>query len=387
MLKEDKINADKVGNLALLDHRSSSSDSAKQSCSLNIKGTRRNVMEANNEPAVGISVPTFNRIDLLERCVASLMELDYSNFIVRITDNASSDGTEDFCRDLASRDDRFRYFRGDKNIGSVSNFAWGRQLSNEPYFMWLGDDDWVEPEFLKVCLRRLEEKRELVLVSGVVNYERADGTKFQGIPLTGNSADPRSRFIEMLSTVIDAGGYYGVYRRSAVKNIPIIVTWGSDYLYLCETAYNGPVETISSINCYRNDNTKDYPIADMMRSAQMPAQQAENPYGAIAALFFWRILCGDVYKVMDWEERLRFATRCVNIICSRWTVLEQPSLNELVGQIFPNLDIPSESRRIRKYLAQEVLSIGKNGAPSADVTDLAELVRNVSKLLLDDISL
>ena len=140
-------------------------------------------MEANNEPAVGISVPTFNRIDHLERCVASLMELDYSNFIVRITDNASSDGTEDFCRDLASRDDRFRYFRGDQNIGSVSNFAWGRQLSNEPYFMWLGDDDWVEPEILKVCVRRLEEKRELVLVSGVVNYERSDGTKFQGIPL------------------------------------------------------------------------------------------------------------------------------------------------------------------------------------------------------------
>ena len=152
------------------------------------------------EPTVGVALPTFNRVEQLKNCVLSLMAQEHPNIVVLIVDNASNDDTENYCRDLVAQDNRFFYSRNDWNVGSNTNFEIARRMISEPYFMWLGDDDRLDRQYISTCVRRLVADPGLVLVSGQMKYHREDGTKFRGVPLNGNNPDPQIRFLEILQT-------------------------------------------------------------------------------------------------------------------------------------------------------------------------------------------
>lgn len=299
-------------------------------------------------------MPTYNRVEQLRNCIKSLENQDYPNIVVFIVDNASGDDTEHFCRALVAQDERFRYSRNDRNVGSNKNMEIARQMITEPYFMWLGDDDLISRQYISTCVKRLEADPSMALVSGRIIYHRKEGfghtTLFQGIPFPRHNSDPKKRFLEVLRTIIDAGGFYGVFRRAAVENIPLVNSWGNDYLFLCEAAYRGRVETQSLVGCFRQDNSADIPISDSMLDSNTPAQQMENPFGAIAALFFWRILHGSTFNELEYEEKLHFALQCLQVIHSRWMVLDEPSMIDLSREIFPNLEIDLELRKLRQPL-------------------------------------
>src|SRR5690606_4266925 len=85
-------------------------------------------------------------------------------------DNASTDDTQDVCRQLAESDCRIRYFRQPKNIGPFPNFAFVLNQSRGTFFMWVADDDTLEPNVLGRYVDFLVENPDHVLVGGVVCY-------------------------------------------------------------------------------------------------------------------------------------------------------------------------------------------------------------------------
>lgn len=88
---------------------------------------------------VTLAIPTFNRLELLKRAVASALTQNYKNLEIIISDNASTDGTSEYLRSLD--DDRIKVILGEQNLGMVAN--WDRCLvsAQGDYFLLISDDD------------------------------------------------------------------------------------------------------------------------------------------------------------------------------------------------------------------------------------------------------
>ena len=74
------------------------------------------------ETPVSIIVPTWNGLEYIGDCLASLLAQDYPDFEVIVVDNASSDGTPEW---IAERFPAIRLIRNERNLG----FAGGNNLA------------------------------------------------------------------------------------------------------------------------------------------------------------------------------------------------------------------------------------------------------------------
>src|SRR5690348_15099471 len=107
-------------------------------------------------PKLSIGLPVFNGERYLRAAVESLLQQDFEDFELIISDNASNDKTQELCQEFASRDGRVRYSRAEVNQGAAWNFANVVQLARGAYFKWAAYDDICLPAFLKRCVEALD---------------------------------------------------------------------------------------------------------------------------------------------------------------------------------------------------------------------------------------
>ncbi len=111
---------------------------------------------------VSIGLPVFNGEKFLQKCLDSLLVQTYDNFELIISDNASTDTTSQICEEYSRKDDRIRYIRQKKNIGMMQNFNFVLQEAKCEYFMWIGSDDYILPNFLKKNTEILISNEQIV---------------------------------------------------------------------------------------------------------------------------------------------------------------------------------------------------------------------------------
>ena len=63
-----------------------------------------------NRPLISVGIPVYNGEKYLRRAIDSVLEQDYDNFELLISDNASADATAKICQEYTERDGRIRYF-------------------------------------------------------------------------------------------------------------------------------------------------------------------------------------------------------------------------------------------------------------------------------------
>src|SRR5262245_55907722 len=91
---------------------------------------------------VSVGLPVRNGAQTLRAVVSSVLTQDHELLELVICDNASTDGTEELCRELARGDKRIVYHRQPRNIGILNNFTYTMRLARGTFFRWLGDSDW-----------------------------------------------------------------------------------------------------------------------------------------------------------------------------------------------------------------------------------------------------
>lgn len=89
-----------------------------------------------------ICIPTYNRANLLARCLSSIFTQINSglDFSVIVSDNNSSDNTSSICKVYAQHKNFF-YYKNDRNLGILGNFIAAVKRSNSEFIWLLGDDD------------------------------------------------------------------------------------------------------------------------------------------------------------------------------------------------------------------------------------------------------
>lgn len=118
-------------------------------------------VEALNEAAITVLIPTFNRQDQLRKAVESVLQEDRVPIRLKIFDNASTDGTSSYVTDLADRDGRVSYVQNDSNIGAIPNYIQALSSVDTEFFVPLADDDWLLPGFLQEAYEILLSQKDL----------------------------------------------------------------------------------------------------------------------------------------------------------------------------------------------------------------------------------
>jgi glycosyltransferase involved in cell wall biosynthesis len=105
------------------------------------------------KPTITVFIPTYNRAELLRESITSVLNQTYENFELLISDNASTDRTEDVVTSF--RDSRIRYHRHPSNLGMVRNWQFAAQQVSVPFGAPLSDDDLFDPDHLEKALSAL----------------------------------------------------------------------------------------------------------------------------------------------------------------------------------------------------------------------------------------
>lgn len=148
-----------------------------------------------SSPRVSFGVPVFNGQDCLPKCLDSILEQDFRDFEIVVSDNASTDATREILADYAARDDRIRLQLKPENVGLIENFNSVVRLARGEYFRWIGADDWLEPTYLSECVAALDADPEAILATTYFQLHYDDGTdeyqEYRGELLDSPRADRR----------------------------------------------------------------------------------------------------------------------------------------------------------------------------------------------------
>ncbi|MBW4557359.1 MAG: glycosyltransferase [Trichormus sp. ATA11-4-KO1] len=181
-----------------------------------------------NQPKLSIGLPVYNGDKFIQEAIDSLLAQTFADFELIISDNASTDKTEEICRAYAAQDKRIRYYRNDKNLGCSRNFNRVFELSVGKYFKWAAYDDLHAPDFLVKCVEVLDYNPRVVLCHSQVYFIDENGNFLQNynIKLNTNSPKPHERFHELLTKHL-CYQCYGVIRTSALKIVPPMGSYGT----------------------------------------------------------------------------------------------------------------------------------------------------------------
>lgn len=96
---------------------------------------------------LSICIPTYNRKDCLRQCLDSIIvQKNFSEIEIVISDNASNDGTEEMMQDYMLRYPNILYTRNEENLGFDRNMLNVVSLAHGKYCCFIGDDDAFFPE-------------------------------------------------------------------------------------------------------------------------------------------------------------------------------------------------------------------------------------------------
>lgn len=130
-------------------------------------------------PLVSIGLPIYNEERFLSQTLDSLLAQDYENFEIIISDNASTDATNNICQDYCRESRKIKYLRFDKNMGQGANFPKVLIEAQGDYFMWAcGHDKWSK-NFISECLTCLETHPSAIVAVPASNWIDQNGQNLE----------------------------------------------------------------------------------------------------------------------------------------------------------------------------------------------------------------
>ncbi|BAY90114.1 MULTISPECIES: glycosyltransferase family 2 protein [unclassified Tolypothrix] len=196
---------------------------------------------SNSLRRLSIGLPVYNGEKFIRESIDCILNQTFQDFELIISDNASTDKTEEICREYAAKDNRIRYYRNATNIGCARNFNRAFELSTGEYFKWVAYDDLHAPDFIQKCIEILDQDPTVVLCHAHTSYIDEQGKFIQtyDIKFKTDSSKPQERFQELL-TKHYCYQIYGVIRADAIRKSPYIIGCGAaDAIFLLRLALLG----------------------------------------------------------------------------------------------------------------------------------------------------
>jgi glycosyltransferase involved in cell wall biosynthesis len=173
----------------------------------------------NTAPFISIGIPVFNGEKYLKIAIESVLQQNFLDFEIIISDNASTDDTELICKKYQNQDKRIRYIRQRKNIGGIANFNFVLEKSTGKYFMWHAADDVLEDKnFLSNIYGKISDKHDCYFTQVSIINENGKVISPNVMTSLGKCSTNFDFLKESIN--INSFQFYGLYNRDIlIKDI------------------------------------------------------------------------------------------------------------------------------------------------------------------------
>lgn len=200
-------------------------------------------------PKVSVMVVTYNHSKFIVQTLEGILNDDYANFEVIISDDASIDGTQDILKKIATKySDKIKLILNEKNIGITKNCNKAFFASSGEYIILFAGDDVFIPGKISAQIEAFKLNPRAVLCYHPV--EIFDSETGKTIYFTHRNPNEDTDNVEK---IIIRGGISSpcslmVKRSACPKNgfdsrLPTV----SDWLFQIETALQGDVIKVNNI--------------------------------------------------------------------------------------------------------------------------------------------
>lgn len=197
----------------------------------------------NREPRVSVGMPVYNGEPYLAEAIDSILAQTYTDFELVISDNASTDRTQDICLAYVKKDQRVHYHRNATNIGASKNYTRVFELSSAQYFKWAAHDDIIAPDFLRRCVEVLEQKPSVVLSFSRMQIIDENGNVKKTCKIVEDISftKPHNRFAYLALKIHACHHIWGLMRRNVLEQTPLLGNYIShDVTLVAELGLHGP---------------------------------------------------------------------------------------------------------------------------------------------------
>jgi len=223
---------------------------------------------ANCTPLVSIGMVAYNGAKFIRQTLDSLLAQTYENFELIISDDVSTDQTQEICREYLARDERIKYKRNDVNIKEVRNTNQVFNMSTGDYFMWVTDHDLYDKKFISRCVEILDNDPSVVLCYPNTIFIDLEGNDLGITPDyldTRSLSDASQRFRSTIPVLHQCNFINGLMRTSALRKtrlyMPVI---GPDNLLLAELSFLGSFAEIPQTLFFMSQNRPHEDMANDM---------------------------------------------------------------------------------------------------------------------------
>jgi glycosyltransferase involved in cell wall biosynthesis len=260
-------------------------------------------------PRASIGMPVYNGEKYVEKALDSILAQTYQDFELVISDNASTDNTEQICRSYARGDTRIRYYRNARNLGAPKNHNRVFELSTGEYFKWAAHDDVLAPEFLEKCVSVLDKDLSIVLcyskTTRIDKHGTIVGTYEHKMRIS--SLKPHERFRDIIDRHNPCFPIFGVMRTSALRmTSPFGNYIGTDRNILAEISLIGRIYEIPEYLFFRRDHPDAY-TRRFYEQGSLSSPQAANRYQQQVA--WWTASQFSIAELKNFVEYFRSVRR------------------------------------------------------------------------------
>ena len=239
------------------------------------------------KPRVTIGIPVYNGDNYLADALDCFLNQSFTDFEIIVSDNCSTDRTEEITRRYLEQDSRIRYVRNEKNLGAAPNYNQCVDLAQADYFKWAAHDDLCEPTYLEKCVQILDEHPDVVIAHAYTTIVDEHGNRMHDYNdlLNLRWDQPHKRFHRYLfRPAFEWNAIFGVMRIEELRKTKLIGDYvASDQTVLGELILRGKIYQIPEPLFYRRDHpdnswrssNNDRDLAawfnpDTLNSIQMP---------------------------------------------------------------------------------------------------------------------
>lgn len=202
-------------------------------------------------PKVSIGLPVYNGEKYLNKTLENLLGQSFLDIEIVISDDGSSDQTQEICKQFVNRDSRIRYFRQNNNFGMpVKNFRFVLDKALGEYFMFASHDDSWDQQYVEELVNMLDSDPNCSLAFSNFKIKNLQGK--EEIKVDVSSSVSGSKFIRYMTRIIDTQPalIFGLFRKKLIKSEDLMLADHFEFHFGNLMALKGKIKIVDKYMMY-----------------------------------------------------------------------------------------------------------------------------------------
>jgi glycosyltransferase involved in cell wall biosynthesis len=198
-------------------------------------------------PLVTLAMPVRNGATMLRAALDSMVNQDYPNLEIVISDNGSQDATPEILRDYAARYDFIRLVRHDVPHDAIDNFMFVLQQARGEFFAWCAHDDTRSANFVSGLLPAFTDPETVLAFGDLYIWDGKNPPSRRGDYDFANNGLPCWRRLRK-AALMQCHHFYGLWRTDALRNLKVRKAgWWPDLPIIMGMAVSGVFRYVPAV--------------------------------------------------------------------------------------------------------------------------------------------